>query len=250
MKTSIGLLERYAKEIAGVVGCFDRLVVSGTLTEIAFPEAMDAVLHREGFRAFDIGLFAEPLRQRIRDNAVTLAQEAGMEIAYLSRSKGVRKEDLVAKVLARRGQDPGLVHVLSVVESCSTFKPWRHPQKGQPGLRMQTGKCSTYDFYLIDPELGRMDVRVPTWLPCRLQIYFTVHSWLAAQLREAGVEFKMEDNSLCRDRRLGAGGAGAGHGEVLGQTLFAGGGSHQRLQDARGRDAGQTHPRPPVAQDV
>jgi hypothetical protein len=26
MKTSVGLLERYAKEIAGVLGCFDRLV--------------------------------------------------------------------------------------------------------------------------------------------------------------------------------------------------------------------------------
>jgi hypothetical protein len=35
---------------------------------------MDALLHREGFRAFDIGLFAEPLRQRIRDNAVALGK--------------------------------------------------------------------------------------------------------------------------------------------------------------------------------
>ena len=168
MKTSLGLLGRYAKEIAGVWGCFDRLVVTGTLTEIAHPEAMDAFLHREGFRAFDIGLFADPLRQRIGDNAVELARAAGVEIEYLSRSKGVRKEDLVAKVLARRGQHPGLVHVISVVESCTTFKPWRNPKKGQPGLRMQTGKCSTCYFYLIDPELGLMHVRVPTWLPCRL----------------------------------------------------------------------------------
>jgi hypothetical protein len=196
MKASAGLVDRYAGEISGVLGCFDRLVVTGTLTEIAFPEAMDAFLHREGFRAFDIGLFAEPLRRRIRDNAVELARTAGVEIEYLARSKGVRKEDLVARVLARRGQHPGLVHVLSVVESCTTFKPWRHPKKGQPGMRMQTGKCSTYYFYLIDPELGLMYVRVPTWLPCRLQIYFNVHYWLAAQLRAAGVEFKMKDNSF------------------------------------------------------
>ena len=196
MKTSLGLLGRYAKEIAGVLGCFDRLVVTGTLTEIAHPEAMDAFLHREGFRAFDIGLFADPLRQRIRDNAVELARAAGVEIEYLSRSKGVRKEDLVAKVLARRGSHPGLVHVLSVVETCTTFKPWRNPKKGQPGLRMQTGKCSTYYFYLIDPELGLMYVRVPTWLPCRLQIYFNAHHWLAARLKESGIDYKMDDNSF------------------------------------------------------
>ena len=138
MKTSVGLVERYAKQIAGVLGCFDRLVVTGTLSEIAHPEAMDAFLHREGFRAFDIGLFAGPLRQRIRDHAVELARAAGIEIEYLSRSKGVRKEDLVAKVLARRGRHPGLVHIISVVESCAAFKPWRNPKKGQPGLRMQT----------------------------------------------------------------------------------------------------------------
>jgi hypothetical protein len=35
LKTNVGLLERYDKEIAGVLGCFDRLVVTGTLMEIA-----------------------------------------------------------------------------------------------------------------------------------------------------------------------------------------------------------------------
>ena len=38
MKTSVGLPERYAKEISGVLGCFDRVVVTGTLTEIAHPK--------------------------------------------------------------------------------------------------------------------------------------------------------------------------------------------------------------------
>ncbi len=86
-----------------MLGCFDRVVVTGTLTEIAFPEAMAARLHREGIRCFDIGKFAEPIRQRIRENALKVAAEEGIEIEYLSKSKGVRKEDLVDKVLARRG---------------------------------------------------------------------------------------------------------------------------------------------------
>lgn len=34
------LLARYEKEIEGVLGCFDRLIVTGTLTEVAHPEAM------------------------------------------------------------------------------------------------------------------------------------------------------------------------------------------------------------------
>jgi len=36
----------------------------------------------------------------------------------------VRKEDLVARVLALRGDAPGLVHVLSAMEACPSYKPW------------------------------------------------------------------------------------------------------------------------------
>ncbi len=62
MKATSALLARYEKEIEGVLGCFDRLVVTVTLTEVAHPEAMATVLHREGIRCFEIGQFAEPLR--------------------------------------------------------------------------------------------------------------------------------------------------------------------------------------------
>ncbi|MBC8037980.1 MAG: hypothetical protein H7X89_12270, partial [Rhizobiales bacterium] len=37
--------------------------------------------------------------------------------------------------------NPGLVHIISVVKSCATFKPWHNPKTHQPGLKMQTGKC-------------------------------------------------------------------------------------------------------------
>jgi hypothetical protein len=43
-----------------------------------------------------------------------------------------------------------------------------------------------------------MYVRVPTWLPCRLQICFNAHHWLAARLRKEGVPFEMEDNAFVR----------------------------------------------------
>jgi len=194
MKT--GLLERYESNISGVLGCFDRIVVSGTLTEIAYPGAMAGRLASEGIRCFDIMEFAEPLRLRIRENALKVAAGEGVQIQHLSKSKGVRKEELVAGVLAGRGTHPGLVHVISVMEGCTCFKPWHDKSTGKTGLRMMPGKCLTYYFYLIDPELGLMYVRVPTWLPFRLQIYFNGHNWLARELEKKGVAFEMEDNAF------------------------------------------------------
>jgi hypothetical protein len=71
------------------------------------------------------------------------------------------------------------------MEPCSTHKPWHNKQTGQTFLKPDDGKCLHYYFYFIDEELGLCYVRVPTWLPCRLQIYFNGHNWLAARFAQA-----------------------------------------------------------------
>ena len=39
-------------------------------------------------------------------------------------------------------------------------------------------------------------MRVPTWLPCRLQVYFNGHSWLANLLRQRNIGFRLIDNAF------------------------------------------------------
>jgi hypothetical protein len=58
------------------------------------------------------------------------------------------------------------------------------------------GKCLHYYFYWVDEELGLCQVRVPTWLPCRLQIYCNGHNWLAGQLNKCGIDYQMTDNAF------------------------------------------------------
>jgi hypothetical protein len=158
-------------------------------------------LRRDNLRCFDLKVFAEPLRDQVRDHALRTARAAGLAIEHLER-KNFRKEDRVAEVLRQRGDAPGLVHVFSAVETCQAFKPW-HDDKptGRTGLRPTAGKCLHYYFYFLHPRLGLVYVRVPTWLPFRLQIYFNGHNWLASRLRRAGVKFQIEDNALveCAD---------------------------------------------------
>lgn len=84
---------------------------------------MTSFLYAQKIRIFDYPRFAEPLRDRIRERAHELAQANGVTIEHVSKSH-VRKEELVARVLAQRGDAPGLVHVISAMESCQSFKPW------------------------------------------------------------------------------------------------------------------------------
>ncbi len=63
--------------------------------------------------------------------------------------------------------------------------------------RRSRGKtASHYYFYFIDEELGLCHVRVPTWCPFRLQVYFNGHHQLAAKLRHAGITHQTLDNSF------------------------------------------------------
>ncbi len=59
-----------------------------------------------------------------------------------------------------------------------------------------SGRCLHYYFYVMDEELGLCFVRVPTWLPFRLQIYFNQHQWLARQLARRRIGYQMLDNAF------------------------------------------------------
>ncbi len=116
------LIARYAAHSAGPLGCFDRVIITGSLRDVCHPAALERQLPFANIRCFDLGLFAEPLRAASRDRAVTLARAAGLEIEFVQR-RNFRKADRVAEVLARRGSHPGLGPVFSAMASCPAFRP-------------------------------------------------------------------------------------------------------------------------------
>jgi len=190
------LTELHAKDIRGVLSCFDRMLIMGTLPDIAHAKAFTRELNRRGVRIFDFPRFAQELRDRIRDHAERLATEHGLPIEFIKKIKAFRKEERVQEILAERGTHPGLVHIFSAMESCSSFKPWHDKPSGKTFLLPDSGRCLHYYFYFIDPELGLCHLRVPTWAPFRLQFCMNGHNWLASRLEEGGIAFKQVDNAF------------------------------------------------------
>jgi hypothetical protein len=191
------LTERYADRIAGVLSCYDRLVITGTLPTVCYAEGMTRYLNARGIRIFDYPEFAKTLRERVRETAAALAAEAGVEIEHVAKSH-VRKEDIVARVLAQRGETPGLVHVISAMEACDAYQPWHDKQTHKTFIRPDSGKCLHYYFYFVDARFGLIYLRVPTWAPFRLQFYCNGHNWLARRLTVEGIDYTMVDNAFAR----------------------------------------------------
>jgi hypothetical protein len=191
------LTERYRDRLAGVLSCYDRIVITGTLPGACYAGGMTSFLYSRGIRIFDYARFAEPLRERIRATALEVCAAAGIEIEHINKAH-IRKEDVVAKVLAHRGEHPGLVHVISAMEACESYRPWHDKNSGKTFLKPDSGKCLHYYFYFIDEKLGLCYLRVPTWCPFRLQFYCNGHSWLARKLTAAGIDFTLADNAFVR----------------------------------------------------
>jgi hypothetical protein len=191
------LIQRYDDRIAGVLSCYDRVVITGTLPTVCYADGMTRFLYACGIRIFGYPDFASMLRDRVRERAVSVAAEAGIAIEHIARSH-IRKEDVVAKVLEQRGDHAGLVHVLSAMEACPSYRPWHDKPSGKTYLRPDTGKCLHYYFYFMDADLGLIYLRVPTWAPFRLQFYCNGHNWLARRLTAEGIDFTTADNAFVR----------------------------------------------------
>jgi len=72
------LTQRYAEQIAGTLGCRDRVIITGTLTGVCHVGAVEGWLRRDNIRCFDLKVFAEPLRDQVRDHALLTARAAGL----------------------------------------------------------------------------------------------------------------------------------------------------------------------------
>ncbi len=190
-------LERHADKIMGVISCFDRVVIQGTLPDICHPGAITGFFFGHGIKIFDFKQWAAPMRDEINENIKALAEENGIDVEFI-RKKNFRKHDRVKEILAERGDHPGIVHIFSAMESCTAFQPWHDKQTHTTFFKYDSGRCLHYYVYFIDPQFGLCYLRIPTWAPFRLQFYFNGHNWLARQFDKKGIAYEQVENAFVR----------------------------------------------------
>jgi len=187
------LTERYAKQIKGVLHCFDRLVLFGTYKAIGWPGAMGRHLHEHGVRLLEYQKgYANTLRLEMAQRVRAVAAEEGLAVIQVE--AGQRKEALVEKLLERRGRHEGVVCILGAMERCRCFKVGKDQTSGFLQLQWSQGKCQHFYVYFIDAEFGLGYLRIPTWAPFRLQAYCNGHDWLERRMKSSGIRFKKVDN--------------------------------------------------------
>ncbi len=190
------LTERYRDQIVGILACYDRIIIQGTVPGWCYASGMTDYCYKHQIRIFDYPKWAERMREALRQNMERLAGDNAMEIEFVRSRKSFRKENRVKEVLEKRGDHPGVVCILSAMEPCGSYKPWHDKKTHKTYLKPDDGKCLHYYVYFMDEDLGLCSLRVPTWCPFRLQFYCNGHSVLAAQMSKRNIEYRMLDNAF------------------------------------------------------
>jgi hypothetical protein len=127
------LVERYADRLHGVLSCYDRMVMTGTLPQVCYAEGMTWFPYRPKGSYFRLpARFAEPLRDAIRIRAQELAQSAGIDLK--STNAGLRSAATPVSHVEHARGDAGLPiyldpafkrkHICLVARECEYRGTW------------------------------------------------------------------------------------------------------------------------------
>ncbi len=86
-------VKRHQADVAGMVSCFGRVVLTGSVPDIGHARAMESWLRLHQVWLADYPRWAEPMREETRDNAMKVAADTGLRIELIRKEDRVKRED-------------------------------------------------------------------------------------------------------------------------------------------------------------
>jgi hypothetical protein len=200
----------FARLLAVVYHCFDRIVINGYLSGLSRPEQ---VVH---FVREVLGIpvvSKEALSHGSNDyQSWVEAFARNHKISIEWAAKGVRKENYVLPALRRMEKNNafGVCFIFksmaaklsrfSAMEQGRTFRITmpKYPTQ-DPNHRIlahQTSRFTHYYFYIRDETLGPIVMRVASFFPFHATYWLNGHSFIELELRRSNIGFRKNDNAF------------------------------------------------------
>jgi hypothetical protein len=195
------LLALLGNAVQFVYTCWDRIVLNGYIERLQRPENLIYFFHDVVGIACIEPAVLEQRTQTYKAWVRRITDESGIPVV-VAPPKGVRKEDFVRPLYRRLKGAEGIACVLTSMEQGRTFvsyTPRFKSPRGDPHYRFIKAcrkQFLHYYWYVLDPSMGPMSIRVATYFPFNVTCYFNGHSFVAQDLTRAGIRFRKADNAF------------------------------------------------------
>lgn len=189
-------IEKYSSAIQGIISCYDRVIISGTLNQWGYSAGMFSYLMQNNIKIMDFPKFAKGYNDKLRASIESIAKTEGIAIENIRRPSSFDKEQAIKKIIRETEKQEGIIHIYSSMEISGGYEGKWDNKNRKVSLQKITPRCLNYYIYFIDKVLGLCFIRIPTWIPFRIQFYFNGHNYLAYKLRKNNITYKMEDNAF------------------------------------------------------
>lgn len=198
------LTKLFSSWVQFVYHTFDRIVVNGYLdffrsdthVVVFFQQVRKEPLITKAVLQQRTGQYVRWVESYARRNKIPL------QWVPLVKGKPVRHEQVVGSVLqqVRRAKRFGVYYILMSMEQGRTFRSiqLRHDTK-DPNYRMvrpQFCRYRHYYFYIYDPIMGAMALRVASFLPFQVSAYLNGHEFIARYLAAHKIGYTQADNAF------------------------------------------------------
>jgi hypothetical protein len=191
-------IEKYGKEINGVLTGFDRLVFGGSLRRLNYGRydgslkamvgtGMEEYLWQNKILFKDYQDHVKRVSERLKKASLEPFEKQKIPVIFL-RDPAADKSKVAREVASERGVTSGLVCAISTLEPSPTFE-----HRGTHIIR-RTRPCHVLYQYQIHPELGWMHTRIQTWFPFNIQVALNGREWLARQMSREGLKYVQQGN--------------------------------------------------------
>jgi hypothetical protein len=194
------LSELLGHAVQFVYTCWDRIVLSGYIERLQRPENLIYFFHDVvGVDCIEPAILEQ--RTKAYKGWVRRITEE-QDIPVVAAPHGVKKEDLVQPYYRRLKGDQGVACVLTSLEQGRTFVSYVPRWKVPSGdanyrfIKVCRKQFLHYYFYVLDPVMGPMSVRVASYFPFNVTCYLNGHSFVAQELTRDGVRFRKADNAF------------------------------------------------------
>lgn len=195
-------IQKYDKDIIGVLNGWDRLMIRGTLRTLAVASGMMNYLFYLGVLLKDFGDFVQRTSVRLKAASLEAAERMERPVKYLVSTR-TSKEELARQIAQTDGITEGLICVLTCVEPCMSYSIRRDRPSKKLVLEPVLRKCLHLYHYWMDRDFGLMHGRIQTWFPFTIQVCLNGRSWLARQMDRVGLGYERRENCFIRLEDVG-----------------------------------------------